>query len=779
MRKTAFIVKPFLFLFLLGFTSCGVWDFFAAYFNTYYNAKRLYDEAVEEVWIMPEVKETGRNMLILPPISQGTRVKFTSVIEKCSKLLQYHPESNLVDDALLMIGRSYYYQAEYQQAERKFNELIEGYPESNLVPETKVLQAYGYYRIQDFKKAETEATKVFEAATADEDSRTIADISLLLGQLALDAKQYTQAREYYAKVGEMGDLADKRAQALLKVAEMYIEEGDFKPAQQAYLQARGLSGSYIGEYRGLVGAARMLALQGEHDAALDALIDLRENANYREYHGEIDVEIGHVYRDQGDLESAIDQYHYVDTAYARTESAANANYALGMLYENTLHMYDSAKVAYDKGRNAPPQTKVLPQIIRRSDYLGRFLQYNGEVNRLDSTLKVAVAYADSIKRVESLRPKTQVDTSKSQSQGLLTSPDSAKMEKVPAQLAGGEPLKSPADSSRIIAGDQAVVDRALAGPDTSAASAGQAVVDRALAGPDTSVTSAGQAAELASKLPDAAAPATPGDPARSPAEGVAPPPASGEPKVLTGRAARTRGRVARETDGSPRDVSPGEAETTSPVIRSDSLTPQVPPQPPQHPDTVRKRLAGAIDNLAGVLYISMGKPDSAGFLYRRLLNEFPESPVAPRALYVLARIEGEDSATAPTVTDSLYRLLIEKYPTSMFADEARRLVGIPPVQNISDLAEGSYARGADLLKIGETRAAIDTFTTLASAFPQSPAASRALYAAGWTYENQTPLRDSAAAVYERLVSRYPGTTYAQKVQPVVKEVQIARQQALE
>jgi len=215
------------------------------------------------------------------------------------------------------------------------------------------------------------------------------------------------------------------------------------------------------------------------------------------------------------------------------------------------------------------------------------------------------------------------------------------------------------------------------------------------------------------------------------------------------------------------------------MTRADSLKPQLPPQPPQDPDTVRKRLSVAIDNLAGVLYISMGKPDSAGLLYRRLLNEFPESPVAPRALYVLARIEGEDSAAAPAVSDSLYHLLIDKYPTSVYADEARRLIGIPPVQNISDLAEGSYARGENLLKSGNAQAAIDTFTTLARTFPQSPAASRALYAAGWTYENQTPLRDSAAAVYERLISRYPNTTFAQKVQPRVREVQVARQQALD
>ena len=99
---------------------------------------------------------------MLVPIGTGTRTKFTTVIEKCSKLLQYHPESDLVDDALLMIGRSYYFQAEYQQAERKCRELIDGYPESALVPETQVLLSYALYKSRDTVAAEELAMKILE-----------------------------------------------------------------------------------------------------------------------------------------------------------------------------------------------------------------------------------------------------------------------------------------------------------------------------------------------------------------------------------------------------------------------------------------------------------------------------------------------------------------------------------------------------------------------------------------------------------------------------------------
>jgi len=196
-------------------------------------------------------------------------------------------------------------------------------------------------------------------------------------------------------------------------------------------------------------------------------------------------------------------------------------------------------------------------------------------------------------------------------------------------------------------------------------------------------------------------------------------------------------------------------------------------------DTVNVRLAGRIDELAGIFYIGLGVPDSARWWYRRLLADFPDSKVAPRALYVLARIEAEDSSGVPGRADSLYREILSRFPSSPFADEARRLLGLPVLHKSEDPAEVSYARGVSLMQSGDYFAAIDTFKAVAEGYPTSPAASRALYATGWLYENDTTLPDSAAANYESLVTRYPSSMYAVRVQPRVAEVQAARKQALD
>lgn len=629
--KRANVVATLLTLGLVVFPSCGVWDFFSAYFNTYYNAQTVYGQAVSEVWAMPELRESGRNMLAIIPIPNSARTKFSAVIEKCSKLLQYHPESNLVDDALLMIGSSYFYQGEFQQADRKFRELLDGYPESSLVPETRVLLSYALFKIRDREAAEELAMSIYDEGTAKDDDRLIADAALVLAEIALDAKDTTRARAMLDEVGMRASDPDLRASAYLRSAGLAAEEGDYAAAETAYKQARSLSRTFIGEFKGLFGAAKMVAKQGDTEVALDRLIDLRDNMNYREYFGEIDVEIGHVYRDRGDIEEAIEQYRYVDTAYARGEAAVNSAYALGTLYEKQLLLFDSARVAYERGRTGPPSAKNHPVVARRAEYLSRYLQYGREVVKLDSTLHA-----------------------------LLHPPDSV-----------------------------------LAAQDT------------------------------ARVLPDSL-----------------------------------------------------RADSTA-LARADSLKPKAPAPPPVHPDTIRVRLAKAIDDLAGVLYANMELPDSARFWYQRLVREFPSSHAAPRALYVLARIEGSDTTASHAVSDSLYRLIIERHPESVFAAEARRLLGLPPLEKTVDPAEESYARAVRLLQDGKAKPALDTLNRILKRHPESPAAVRALYAAGWLYENETQGLDSAAALYERLLARAPSSPYAQKVQPRVAEVQNVRRIALE
>ena len=104
------------FLFSLLISGCGVWENLTTYFNLYHNASNLFEKAEEQ--ILSQEKDLFSTE---PPKLPGTaNADLVKVIEKCSDLLQFNSESAYVEDALMMLGKSFYYQKNYQKSLRKF-----------------------------------------------------------------------------------------------------------------------------------------------------------------------------------------------------------------------------------------------------------------------------------------------------------------------------------------------------------------------------------------------------------------------------------------------------------------------------------------------------------------------------------------------------------------------------------------------------------------------------------------------------------------------------------
>ncbi len=615
-------------LFFLGISGCMIGDFVGAYFNTYYNAQKDFGVAEGEIWNAPDLKlqGAGKNYLAQFNVSQNAKTKFASVIEKCSKLLEYHPNSNLVDDALMMIGKSYFYQSDYQRAERKFKELISGYPESDLVFEARMLMAYSYYKEGDKTSARATAIDLLDAAKKEDDDNIVAYTSLLLGQQDIEDKNYGLALEHFRDAAKSAESKEQRAFALLNEAEMYNKTGDYARAEDAYAEATDQSPNYLGEYKGQIGVARMLAKQGKFEESLDLLTELRADQKVKEYFGEIELEMANNYRDEGNLSEAVEQYRYVDTAYARTEWAANSYYQLGLLYETRVGLYDSARVAYNKGRmEAGPALTVTPLLAKRADYMNRYAGFALEIRNMDSL------------RTFWLTPR----------------------------------------------------DTAMVSADT----------------------------------------------------------------------------VAQDTARGKK------------VAAADSGKAKLPPRPPLPLDSVLVRMASAKSELATLFYTTIGRTDSALFWYHKLIQDHPLSPLVPRALFSIAQIYSQDTTVARQGVDSLYRQLVEQYPQSLYAAEARRLLGLPAVTVSPDTAETLYHQAEQAILAGRNEHAIDTLRLIVEAYPSSVFAPRAEYAAGWLYEQVLDQPDSAIANYQRLRAKYPSSLYAARVQPKLIEVEMRNKAA--
>ena len=113
-----------------------------AYYNTFFNAKKYFDEANQTA-----LGTNGK------PTSQAIQ-KYNECIKRCGVVLSDYPKSKYNDDALFLLGKAFFYkQMNYYQAIEKFDDLKTFYPESEFIPEAEFYRADSYYLLNQKNEA--------------------------------------------------------------------------------------------------------------------------------------------------------------------------------------------------------------------------------------------------------------------------------------------------------------------------------------------------------------------------------------------------------------------------------------------------------------------------------------------------------------------------------------------------------------------------------------------------------------------------------------------------
>ncbi len=159
---------------------------------------------------------------------------------------------------------------------------------------------------------------------------------------------------------------------------------------------------------------------------------------------------------------------------------------------------------------------------------------------------------------------------------------------------------------------------------------------------------------------------------------------------------------------------------------------------------MRDQRAVAQYELANALFRAAGRPDSAQTWFRRVLDETPDHPVVPQALYGLAQAHRAQGDTA--AGDDVYRRLIDEHPDTPIARRAREQLGLAttdedPERTVSR-ADSAYARAYEAWRSGRHDAALRAFLKVADAHRETSVAPRALLAAGVVY-HRTARHDSS------------------------------------
>lgn len=186
------------------------------YYNTFYLARKNFNQAESSR------KRANRDA------ASGAEIKgYQDAIKKASKVLSEHPTSGWVDDALFVIGKSFYYLGDFAKGERKFRELLSNFPDSKYADESRFFLGKSRYQLDNYVLAK-EVFEEFIASSKNDDWR--AEALFLMAEMSAKQELDADAIEYYQKFVS-------KYKSNFRVGDVYFKMGELQFKLEKYEEA--------------------------------------------------------------------------------------------------------------------------------------------------------------------------------------------------------------------------------------------------------------------------------------------------------------------------------------------------------------------------------------------------------------------------------------------------------------------------------------------------------------------------------------------------------------
>ncbi|MFQ5607127.1 MAG: hypothetical protein ACE5GA_04210 [Candidatus Zixiibacteriota bacterium] len=346
----------------LGVSGC-------VYYNTFYNAKKNFNEAEKE-----RISSTGTGSG-RPRINRN---KYNIAIEKASVVLQKHPDSKYYDDALYVIGVPYFWTQEYLKSQRKFRELLVNFESSDFGTMSRLYLAKCKLELDERPAAVTIFQNLL-GTVADRDIKV--EATFAIADFYFEQTEYDTAQVYYQRLVDSlaSDEADQR-RALLRIADGHFARFEIAAAKERYLESLEMNPTIAEEFLALFHAGKCSYLLQDVEGGMESFKDLTEDERFYDSIGVIRMEIARGYEMDDDLILAEEEYKAISVESRGSLSGGAALYNLGLIYQfdyedldKALEYYDEAKT---RGRSLNPyydeSVKRAADISKLAAYETRF-----------------------------------------------------------------------------------------------------------------------------------------------------------------------------------------------------------------------------------------------------------------------------------------------------------------------------------------------------------------------------------------------------------------------
>ncbi len=351
---------------------------FSAYFNKYFIASEDFDLAFEEyrTSFIATYNRRLDSLGVTPPLPSSVKEKLDKSIERASKIIQFHKSSKYIDDAVLTIGKAYYFQTDYINSERKFNEFLSRLSSSDLTDEA--LLYLGRTKIKLSKK--DEGQKIFKDIINESDDKEIRSLaSRELGIIAYNGGNLKESVEYFKKAIEYSDDNERKAENQFILARL---SSNYKPETAAaeFRKVLDYSPDFDLTFFARLNFAKGLIRNKQYSEAEEELTSMRKKyRDFKDYTPLIDLEMANNLYTKGNIKDAKQKYYEVIVQHANTPSASDAYFFLGQDLETREKDYLNALVNYKKATQENSLSEFYPESSKKAKTLEKYFSLLGEI----------------------------------------------------------------------------------------------------------------------------------------------------------------------------------------------------------------------------------------------------------------------------------------------------------------------------------------------------------------------------------------------------------------
>jgi tetratricopeptide (TPR) repeat protein len=405
------------------------WTDFRAYYNTYYNAQENYRAGIKKIEEQPITIDPTEPVRIHPAPIQAGHTDFQKAIDKGARILRKFPGSKWADDAILLIGKSYYYRQEFYPALRKFEELRNASTSSKMEQSAIIWKG----RTQLDLKLYSEGASFLES-----------ELNLYPNDWSTERKAEIQAlaAEHYAMLENWEQAANLLSTAVTEIKNKELLGrtlflyGQILERLERYGEAHfafsrvpenfpGFEYTFWARFK----EADVARKEKNLDQAIAIYKELRNDDKNFQRRNELTYEIARTLEMKGEAETAEELYKgllYGNRTQQQRSLKADIYYRLGKIYSDQYNNYSIASAYFDSSStisDAPKKTDGTQDAKTLADAFGEYTRLQQSISRADSLLwlgSLSETQLDSaLEKIRMQKRKKLLKEQESKSQNIL------------------------------------------------------------------------------------------------------------------------------------------------------------------------------------------------------------------------------------------------------------------------------------------------------------------------------------------------------------------------